>query len=224
MNCISLLFSIIRYDLLLAYRSKANWINALLFFVIVVSLFPLSLTNDPAILHLVGPGIIWIAALLSLTLSLPFFLKPDYDDGSLVALLLSNHSLSSLLLGKVMAHWLMTALPLIVLSPLFAMAFHLSGQECLVLIASLLLGTPILSWLGAIMMALTVSLSGSNLLLNLLMLPLCIPVLIFGTGAVMNVAMGVSGLGPLLLLAAMCVLTITTAPFVVAGALRIGEW
>lgn len=223
MKLIDLLLQLIRYDLIAAFRSKANWINALLFFVIVISLFPLALSNDQSLLHTVGPGIIWIAALLSLTLSLPFFLKPDYEDGSLIGLLLSPYPLPCLLFAKVVAHWLITAMPLILLTPFFALAFHLSAQEALVLIFGLLLGTPVLSWLGAIMMGLTVSVAGNNLLLNLLMLPLCIPVLIFGTGAVMNVAMGVSGAGPLLFLAALCVLMMTLGPFLVAGALRIGE-
>lgn len=211
--------TLIHYELRLALRHKSDWINAWLFFVLVVSLFPLAVTPDIKLLHQIAPGLIWVAAMLSMLLSLQYFLRPDYEDGSLVMLLLSPHPLSLLMFAKISAHWLMSALPLILITPVLGLALYLSAEEIMVLIVTLLLGTPVLSLLGAMMTALTVSLRHQSILLSLLVLPLCIPVLIFGTGAVLNVALSIPNSGVFALMGAMLMLALTLTPLAVSSIL-----
>lgn len=220
---ISVLLTIVRQDLLLAWRRKSDWVNAWLFFVLVVSLFPLAVTPDAELLHSIAPGLIWVSALLSMLLALNNFLKPDYQDGSLNLLLLSPHSLSLLLFAKITAHWLTSGFPLILITPLLALFLHLSPNETLTLLFALLWGTPILSLVGAVGVALTVSLENQSLLLALLILPLCIPVLIFGTGVVIDAGLGLPTQGILTLLAAFLILTVTLLPLAASAALRLGE-
>ncbi len=215
-------FQLIKHDLLVAYRRKTDWVNAWLFFIIVVSLFPLAITPDSNLLHTIAPGLIWVAALLAMLLCLSNFLRPDYEDGSLSLLLLSPHPLSLLIFAKILAFWLTSALPLIVVTPVLALMLHLSGVETLSLIYTLLLGTPVLSLVGAVIMALTVGLRSQNMLLALLLLPLCVPVLVFGAGAVINVGLGLSNHGALAMLAAILILTLVLAPFAAQAALRVG--
>lgn len=214
--------TILRHDLLSAYRRKADWANAWLFFVLVVSLFPLAITPDSALLHTIAPGLVWVSALLSMLLALNYFLKPDYQDGSLILVLLSPYPLPLLLLAKTLAHWLMSGLPLILITPLLALFLHLSLQETGILLLTLLLGTPILSLIGAVGACLTISLENQGLLLALLILPLCAPVLIFGAGAVINVGLGVSANGVLALLAALFILALTLLPLAASAALKLG--
>lgn len=216
-------FSIIRHEVLLAYRHKADWVNAWLFFILVVVLFPLAVTSDGKILKEIAPGVIWIAALLSMNITLPNFLRPDFEDGSLQGLLLSPYPLTLLLSAKIIAHWLITAAPLLLLTPLLGMALQLSLPEVLVLFIGLLLGTPIFALIGSAVVGLTLNLSGNGLLLNILLLPLCVPVLIFGTGAVLKVENGLYQ-APLALLAAMLVLGIMVFPWVVSMAVRSAEY
>jgi heme exporter protein B len=181
-------------------------------------------TPDIVLLHSIAPGLIWVAALLSMLLSLPHLLRSDYEDGSLAALLLSPYPLPFLILSKIVAHWLVSALPLILISPVLGVALHLSLEEISVLIVTLLLGTPVLSLVGSVMMALTVSLPHQSILLSLLVLPLCVPVLVFGSGAVINVGLGLSNEGVFALMGAILVLAVTCAPFAASGALRVAEF
>lgn len=224
MLLISTLLNVLRHDLLAAWRCKSDWANAWFFFVLVVSLFPLAVTPDEVLLHTIAPGLIWVSALLSMLLSLNHFLKPDYQDGSLNLLLLSPCPLPLLLLAKIIAHWLMSGLPLIIITPLLALFLHLSANETTTLMLALLYGTPVLSLIGATAVALTISLENQSLLLALLILPLCVPILIFGTGVVLNAGLGLPTHGILTLLAAFLVFTITLIPLAASAALRLGEF
>jgi len=224
MPLISTLIDVLHHDLLSAWRRKSDWVNAWLFFVLVVSLFPLAITPDETLLHTIAPGLIWVSALLSMLLALNHFLKPDYQDGSLSLLLLSPHPLPLLLLAKITAHWLMSGLPLILITPLLALFLHLSAHETLTLMLALLWGTPILSLVGGVAVALTISLESQSLLLALLVLPLCVPILVFGAGVVINASLGLPTHGLLTLLAAFLVLTVTLAPLAASAALRLGEF
>lgn len=219
----SVLLEILRHDLLSAWRRKSDWINAWLFFILVIALFPLAVTPDAELLHTIAPGLIWVSALLSILLALNNFLRPEHQDGSLTLLLLSPHPLPLLLLAKITAHWLMSGLPLIIITPVLALFLNLSLNETLTLLLALLFGTPVLSLIGALAVALTISLENSSLLLALLILPLCIPVLVFGTGVVIDAGLGLPTKGILLLLAAFLVLTITLLPLAASVALRLGE-
>lgn len=223
MRLVLILAHIFKYDLLSAYRRKSDWVNAWLFFILVISLFPLAVSPDAMLLHTIAPGLVWVAALLSMLLALNHFLKPDYQDGSLSLLLLSPYPLSLLLLSKTMAHWLISGLPLILITPLLGLLLHLTFSEILILMLSLLLGTPILSLIGAVGVALTISLDNQSLLLALLILPLSVPVLIFGAGAAVNTYLGQPVSGLLALLAALLVLTLTLLPLAASAALKLSE-
>ena len=221
MTTITGLMVVLRRDLRVALRRRSDTFSALVFFVIVVSLFPLGVGPEPQLLRTMAPGVLWVAAMLASMLSLARLFADDYSDGTLEQMLLSTHPLSALVLGKIVAHWVGSGLPLVLLSPLLAIQFDMSAAATGVLMLSLLIGTPILSLVGAIGAALTVGLRGSSVLLSLLVLPLTIPVLIFGAGAVeaFNAGLGVTGhlslLGALLIFGLMC------APWVTAAALRI---
>lgn len=215
------MLSVLYYDLLLAWRRKSDWVNGWLFFLLVTSLFPLTITPDNDLLHVVAPGLIWVAGLLSMLLALQQFLRPDYQDGCLNLLLLSPYPLPLLVLAKISAHWLMSGLPLLLMTPLLALLLHLSLHETAVLMIALLCGTPVFSLIGGIAAALTVALENSNFLLSLLVLPLCVPILIFGTGAVINVSLGQPVFGILILLSAFLVLALSLAPIAISAALRL---
>lgn len=217
----SALFQLLRRDLLLAFRSRHEWLNPLFFFVMVVTLFPLGLGPEPARLAEMAPGVIWVAALLAALLGMDALFRSDFDDGNLEQWLLSPQPLPLLVLAKVVAHWLMTGLPLTCLSPLLALLMNLPPTAIATLVWSLALGTPVLSLIGAIGAALTVGLSRGGVLLSLLVLPLYIPVLIFAAGGVSAAAMGVSASGQLALLGALLCLSLALAPPAIAAALRI---
>ena len=219
----SLWLEILRDDLLSAWRRKSDWMNGWLFFLLVTTLFPLTMTPDSQLLHAIAPGLIWISALLSMLLALNQCLKPDHQDGALVLLLLSPYPLSLVVLAKISAHWLMSGLPLVLMTPLLAVLLHLSIHETLTLILALLFGTPVFSFIGAIAMALTIALENQSFLLALIVLPLCVPILIFGTGVVINAELGLPILGILLLLVAFLILAITLAPIAIVAALRLQE-
>lgn len=212
---------ILRRDLTLALRRRAQIMNPLLFFVIVVTLFPLGIGPEPNLLQMLAPGVIWVAALLAAMLSLENLFHADFEDGSLEQLLMTPHPLSVIVLAKVSAHWLLTGLPLLILAPLLALLLHLPAESIQVLWVSLLLGTPILSLIGAIGVALTVGLRRGGALLSLLILPLYIPVLIFATGAVDTAAGGLSATAHLSLLGALLALALSLSPWTAAAALRI---
>lgn len=207
-------------DFTLAARNKSEWMNPLLFFIFAAVLFPLGIGPDTVILKQIAPGIIWVVALLAALLSLDTMFRADYEDGSLEQLTLSPYSFSTLILGKIAVHWLLTGLPLILLSPLLATFFHLDAAATLILMQTLLLGTPVLSLIGAIGSALTVGLKRGSMLISLLVLPLYVPVLIFGANAVSASTAGLDISGHLMLIGSLLVLAITLAPLATAAALR----
>ena len=215
------LAALVRRDLLLAYRRRGDVATPVIFFVMVTALFPLALSPEPALLRTLAPGVIWVAALLAGLIGQGSLFKSDYEDGTLEQLLLSPVSLELVALLRVLTHWLVTGLPLVILSPLMAMLLFYPASAMGMLIASLLLGTPVLSLLGAVGAALTVGLRRSGLLLPILILPLTVPVLIFGARATALASQGEPAAAPLYLLAAMLVLALTLAPFAIAAGLRV---
>lgn len=218
---LSLCAWVIRRDLLLAFRRRADALAALCFFVITVSVFPMGVGPEPALLRSLAPGIVWVAALLASMLSMGRLFAHDLADGTLEQMLLSAEPLPMVVLGKVAAHWLGSGLPMVLLAPLLALLFDLPVQAIGVLAASLLVGTPILSFVGAIGAALTVGLhGGGGVLLTLLVLPLCTPVLIFGAGAAAAQAGGQPADAHLLLLGGLLCLAAALSPWATAAALR----
>jgi heme exporter protein B len=208
-------------DLKLAFRSRAELGVQLLFYVIVVALFPLGTTPERNLLATMGPGVLWVAALLASLLSLPRLFANDYADGTLEQIALSPHPLQALVSGKILAHWLTTGLPVALLAPLLGLQYALDGESLVVLVVGLLVGTPILSLLGAIGAALTLGLRAGGSLLALLVLPLYVPVLIFGAGAVDSVRAGLGATANFSLLGAGLLLALVGAPFAAAAAVRI---
>jgi heme exporter protein B len=214
-------FALLKRDLLLAYRHRNELFNPLFFFVLVVMLFPLGTTPEKNLLMTMAPGVIWVAALLASMLALDGLFRADYEDGTLEQLLISPHPLSVLVIAKILAHWLVTGLPMILLAPLLGLFMYLPSEGLGVLMLTLVLGTPVLSLVGAIGMALTVGLRRGGMLLSLLVLPLYIPVLIFSANAVDAHLADMAIRGQIYFLAAMLVLALTLAPLAVAAALRI---
>jgi heme exporter protein B len=212
---------IVRRDLLLAARRRSDVFTVVLFFVIVVSLFPLGVGPDPALLRMIAPGVIWVAALLASMLALHRMFAADHADGTLEQMLLGASPLGVTVAAKVAAHWLVSGLPLVLIAPLLALQFDLGQKSLGTLVLSLALGTPVLSLIGAIGAALTLGLRGGGALLSLLVLPLYVPVLIIGAGAAESVAAGLGGEAQLLLLAAFLVVAGAFAPWATAVALRI---
>src|SRR3990172_1378139 len=212
---------ILKRDLTLALRRRAQIMNPLIFFVIVITLFPLGVGPEPNILQTLAPGVIWVAALLAAMLSLESIFHSDFEDGTLEQLLMTQHPLSVTILAKVTAHWLLAGLPLLILAPLLAVLLHLPGDAIQVLVITLALGTPILSLIGAIGVALTVGLRRGGVLLSLLVLPLYIPVLIFGAGAIDSASGGLPVSAHLSILGALLALSLSLSPLAAAAALRI---
>jgi heme exporter protein B len=212
---------VVMRDLTLAMRRRADVLTTLFFFVIVVSLFPLGVGPDMNILRLMGPGVVWVAALLAAMLSLGRLFSADYIDGSLEQLVLAPQPLAVLVLGKVLAHWLVSGVPLVLMAPLLGLQYGLSAQALAILVASLLLGTPVLSLIGAVGAALTLGLRGGGVLVSLLVLPLYIPVLIFGAGAVEASVTGLGSQAHLSLLGAFLAPAAVFAPWAAGWALKI---
>jgi heme exporter protein B len=210
-----------RRDLLLALRRKSEVLTALFFFVIVCSLFPLGIGPEPALLRKIAPGVLWVAALLATLLGLPRLFAADHQDGTLEQMALSPSPLGLLVAGKVLAHWLVSGLPLVLLAPVLGIQFDLAPDALAVLILALLLGTPLLSLIGAIGAALTLGVRGGGVLLALLVLPLYVPALIFGAGAVEAHIAGMAFAGHLSLLGAMLAVAVFFAPWATTAALRI---
>ena len=208
-------------DLILAWRRRADVLASLFFFVIVVSLFPLGIGPEAQLLRTIAPGVVWVAALLASMLSLGRIFGNDYQDGTLEQLLLTPQPLYLVVLGKVLAQWLVAEIPLVIIAPVLGLQFGLSQNTLAVVTLSLLLGTPCLSLIGSIGAALTLGLRAANVLMALLVLPLYIPVLIFGAGAVEAGVNGASAEPYLLLLAATFVLSLVFAPWATSAALRI---
>ncbi len=208
-------------DLTLAYRRRAELVNPLLFFILVTTMFPLGIGNDPVLIQKVGPGVVWVAALLSALLSLDAMFRSDYEDGSLEQFMLSAHPVSILVLAKVLAHWMVTGLPLFIAAPLLAMMLNIPVAAIPTLMLTLILGTPVLSLIGSVGVALTVGLRRGGVILSLLVLPLFVPVLIFATDAVQTAIAGIPTTAQISILSAMLVGSLVLAPPATAASLRI---
>jgi heme exporter protein B len=208
-------------DLTLAWRRRSDVLSTLFFFVIVVTLFPLGIGPETQLLRSIAPGVVWVAALLASMLSLGRLFLNDYQDGTLEQILLTPQPLYLVVMGKLLALWLVSGVPLALLSPVLGIQFGLSRENLLILLVSLFLGTPVLSLIGSIGAALTLGLRGGGVLISLLVLPLYIPVLIFGAGAVDASIMGVSAGANLSLLGALLAVTLVFAPWATSAALRI---
>ena len=217
------LFWVIRRDITIAMRRRADVFTTLIFFAIVVSLFPLGIGPEPNTLRLIAPGIVWVGALLASMLALEQIFSADHRDGTLEQMLLTPQPVALLVAGKVLAHWLVSGVPLVLMAPLLGLQFDLSWEALQTLIVSLLLGTPTLSLIGAIGAALTLGLRSGGVLLALLVLPLYIPVLIFGAGAVEATVSGLGGQAHLSMLAAILVGALVLTPLATAAALRVAE-
>lgn len=208
-------------DLILAIRRLSDVLTTLIFFVIVVSLFPLGIGADMDTLRVIAPGIMWVAALLASMLALGRLFNDDFADGTLEQLMLTPQPLALLVLSKITAHWLVTGVPLVLIAPLLGLQYDLPAQALWILVLSLLVGTPVLSLIGAIGAALTLGLRGGGVLVSLLVLPLYVPVLIFGAGVVDAGISGMDTQAHFWLLGAFLVLALILSPFATAAALRI---
>lgn len=212
---------IVRRDLLLAMRNRSDILTTLFFFIIAISLFPLGVGPELDTLREIAPGVFWVAALLASMLALERLFAIDFADGTLEQLLLTPQPTTILVLAKVLAHWLITGVPLVLLSPLLGLQYDLSIEAIQIMMLTLLLGTPSLSLIGAIGAALTLGLRGGGVLVSLLVLPLYIPVLIFGAGAVEATVSGLGGAGHISMLGAIFLLSLVMAPLATVAALRI---
>lgn len=221
LTAVGVMAALVRRDVLIALRRRAEMANPLLFFLMVCTLFPLGIGPEPTRLAALAPGVIWVVALLACLLASDGLFRTDYDDGSLEQMLLSPASTYLLALAKSLAHWLITGLPLVLMSPLLAVLLQLPSSAIPTLCFSLLLGTAILSLVGAIGAALTVGLRRGGLLIALIVLPLYVPVLIFGAGAVQAAVDGFSSSGQLAILGALLALALPLSPFAVSAALRV---
>lgn len=214
--------AVVSRDITLAMRRRTDVLTTLFFFVIVVSLFPLGVGTEKETLRQLGPGVVWVAALLASMLALERLFEGDYRDGTLEQMLLTPQPLSILVIGKVFAHWLVTGLPVVLIAPLIGLQYHLSDDALLIMMLSLAIGTPILSLIGAIGAALTLGLRGGGILLSLLILPLYIPILVYGSGAVTVSTINLADVQPYLsLLSAFLILALVFSPLATAAALRI---
>ena len=217
----SAFWAIVRRDITLAMRRKAEVITAVFFFVFVAALFPLGIGPDMATLRLTAPGILWIGALLACMLSMGRLFAADYADGTLEQMALSPNGLSVLVAAKILAHWCLSGLPLVLLAPILGLQFDLPTNALWVLTLSLLVGTPLLSLIGAIGAALTLGVRGGDVLLSLLVLPLYVPALIFGAGAVQAEMSGLGASAHLSVLTAMALVAAVFSPWASAAALRL---
>ena len=214
-------FLVILREMRLSFRRPEQLLQPLVFFLIVTTLFPLGLNLQLSLLRDMAPGVLWVAALLSSLLSLDSLFKGDADDGTLEQLTLSGQSLTVIVVAKTVAHWLVTGIALVVVSPVVGTALGIPTSAFATMMLSLALGTLTLSWLGAIGAGLTIGLRRGNVLLSLIVLPLAMPLLIFGAGATDRAMSGTNVAGALYFLAALCVFTCTLAPFAATAALRI---
>ena len=221
MNPVAVMGAVLRREFTRAVRNQAEALHPLLFFALVVMMFPFALGTDSALLSRVAAGVVWVAALLSSALSLEPLFRSDYADGTLEVLVAGGAPLPLLGLGKALAHWLLSGLPVLLLAVPAGLALEVPGPVLGVLLATLALGSVVMSLLGAAISALTVGLRGGGLLLAMLILPLYIPVLIFGASATANAALGLPAAGEIYFLAGLVVLALTLAPWATAAALKI---
>ncbi|MDE0412054.1 MAG: heme exporter protein CcmB [Gammaproteobacteria bacterium] len=218
---LNVLLTVIHRDLLVAFRRRAELMNPVLFYAIVVTLFPLGVSPDVSFLSKLAPGVVWVTALLAALISVERIFKQDFEDGSIEQLFLSPYPVSLLIFGKVVAHWIITGVPMLGIVPIMAMLLHIPGQVLPVLWISVLIGTPILSLVGAIGAALTVGLGGGGMLIGLLVLPLYIPVLIFASSAVSAAMDGQAVSGQLAMLGAGLILALILAPMAISASLKV---
>jgi len=216
----SAFFAVIRRDLILAFRRRAEIANPLFFFILVVTLFPLGVGANPKLLQAMAPGVIWVSALLAVMLSLDSLFRSDFDDGSLEQMLLSSHPLTVLVMAKIIAHWLVTGLPLLVVAPLLAIFLGLPEQALGTLLLTLVLATPVLSLIGSIGVSLTVGLRRGGMIISLLVLPLYVPVLIFASNAVEMAGNGLAVDAQINILVAIFFMSAVLAPLPAAAALK----
>jgi heme exporter protein B len=213
--------AVLRRDLVLALRRRSDVLTTFFFFILVVSLFPLGVGPEPNTLRAIAPGVVWVAALLASMLALSRLFAGDFADGTLEQLALAPQPLGVLVLAKTLAHWLVTGLPLVLIAPVLGLQFDLPGEALWVMTMALLLGTPVLSLVGAVGAALTLGVRGASGLLAILVLPLYVPVLIFGAGAASASVSGMSVTGHLSLLGAFLLIAAALSPWATAAAVRI---
>ncbi len=214
-------FATLRRDLLIAFKKKNDVLNPFMFFIIVVSLFPIGISPESDRLREIAAGLIWISVLLASMLSMDSLYRSDYEDGSLEQLLLSPHPLFFLVLAKNISHWLVSGLPVVLVSPLLAYMLNLPAEAYVTLICTLLIGTPTMSLIGSIAVALTVGLGSRGLILAVITLPMSVPILIFGTLAVQSTLNSLSPLGYLSLMLVILSVAVSLGPLASAAALRI---
>lgn len=219
----NLFLTILRRDLTLSMRRKSDLAQVIFFFAVVVTLVPLGVGAETNILRSIAPGVVWVAALLAALLSLPRMFATDHEDGTLEQMLVAAEPLPVIVIAKVAAHWLVTGVPMTIFATLFGVMFDLSLDVTLVMVASLALGTPVLSLIGGVGAALTLGLRAGGVLTSLLVLPLYIPVLIFGAGAAQAVAVAMSPASHFMIIGGLALLTLALAPIAVSAALRIAE-
>ena len=220
MSLTTAFFAVIRRDLILAFRRRAEIANPVFFFILVVTLFPLGVGADAKLLQAIAPGIIWVSALLAVMLSLDSLFRSDFDDGSLEQMLLSSHPLTILVFGKIVAHWLVTGLPLLFVAPLLAIFLGLPEQALGTLLITLVLATPVLSFIGSIGVSLTIGLRRGGMILSLLVLPLYVPVLIFASNAVEMAGNGLAVDPQINILVAIFFMSVVLAPLPAAAAIK----
>ena len=213
--------AIVRRDLHIALRRKGDVLNVLMFFVLVASLFPLGVGPEPKQLRAIAAGVVWVGALLAALLSLPRLFAADYADGTLEQMLVSPQPLAAVVLAKIAAHWLSTGLPLALVAPLIGLQYGLPADALCILLATLLIGTPVLSLLGAAGAALTLGARGAGALIGLLLLPLYVPALVFGAGAVTAAMSGLNPSAHLSLLGALLAVSSLIGPWAACAALRV---
>ena len=211
---------LLKRDLTLVMRNRGEFANPLLFFILVITLFPLAIGAVPELLARIAPGIIWVAALLAAMLSLDSIFRSDFEDGSLEQLLLSAHPMPVLVLAKVCAHWLVTGLPLLIMAPVLAEMLGMVKEAQGVLLLTILMGTPVLSLVGSIGVALTIGLRKGGIILSLLVLPLYVPVLIFAASAIEAAASGFEVTQQVYMLLSFLFLALSLSPWATAAALR----
>ena len=216
----NIFFQTIARDLKIALRNPSNFINPLLFFVISISLFPLAISPEAGTLSIIAPGIIWVTCMLAVLLSLNAIFHTDYDNGILEQMVMSRHSIPLIMLAKISANWLLTGLPIVLLSPLLGAALFLDSESIGILMITLLLATPSLSLIGAISASLIVGVKNSGMLLSLLTLPLYIPILIFSSSAVSQVQFGAPIDAQLYFLASILLISLMVSPFASAFAIK----
>ena len=217
---INIFFVMLKRDLILAMRDKTDFINSLIFFIIIIVLFPLTFGSDAKLINELIPGVIWISALLATCLSLESIFRSDFEDGTIEQITLSRYPLTLIVSAKIIAHWLTFGIPLIIISILMGLIFSLPVDVILALFITLLLGTPTLSLFGSVMVVLTIGLRGS-MLISLLILPLSMPVLIFSILAVNNASINQSIIAETYFLGGILLLAISLAPIAASAALRI---